>query len=134
MKHIKQTVITAAMAFTCMLGVGALGSQPAFAASTGVKCSVLPQSICDKAGTTSKDGHSAIWYFLILVLNILTAGIGVAAVIGIIIAAILYASAEDKADQVHKAKDMIWNIVLGLVAYFAMYALLQFIIPGGVFS
>lgn len=104
------------------------------AAAKGVECSVLPQPICDKAGKPSKGDHSAIWYLLIMILNILTAGIGVAAVIGIIVASILYASAEDKADQVHKAKMMIWNIVLGLIMYLAMYVFLQFIIPGGVFS
>lgn len=133
MKLLKQTIITTVLALTCMVGAGTLTMQPALAAQTGVKCTILPDSICKKAGTTT-NGHSAIWYFLILILNIFTAGVGVAAVIGIIIAAILYSSAEDKADQVQKSKMMIWNIVLGLTCYLAMYALLQFIIPGGIFS
>ena len=137
MKMIKQTLISLTLVLTCAFGVGALAAQPAGAApkqpaTTGVHCAVLPQSICDQANENT--GGEAIWGLLIIILNILTAGIGVAAVIGIIIAAIIYSSAEDKADQVHKAKMMIWNIVLGLVLYIAMYAFLQFIIPGGIFS
>ncbi|MGK2896503.1 MAG: hypothetical protein ACSLEY_02805 [Candidatus Saccharimonadales bacterium] len=79
-------------------------------------------------------GGNAIWGILLLVLRILTAGVGIVAVGGIVFAALLYASAGDNAGQVTKAKELIFNVVLGLVAYAAMFAFLQWIIPGGVFS
>jgi len=131
MKMIKQTLISLALVLTGMFGTAALVTQPVGAAS-GVKCSVLPSKICGEANT--KTGGNAIWDLLIMVLNILTAGVGVAATIGIIIAALQYSSAENKSDQVHNAKMRIWNIILGLVCYFVMYAFLQFLIPGGLFS
>ena len=68
---------------------------------------------------------------LVLVINILTAGVGIAAVGGIIWAAFLYVTAEENAGQVSKAKLLITNVVVGIVAYFLMYALLNFLIPGG---
>lgn len=148
MKMIKQT-LTKSLLVVMFIGIASLVviQPPVFAANaigggggggggttknSGVKCSVLPQTICDEANT--KTGGQAIWDFLIMVLNILTAGVGVAAVIGIIVAALQYSSAEEKADQVHNAKMRIWNIILGLIFYLIMYAFLQFLIPGGIFS
>ena len=69
-----------------------------------------------------------------IALNILTAGVGIIAVGGIVYGAILYTTAEDKADQVKKATDIITNVVIGLVMFGLMYAGLNFIVPGGVFA
>ena len=74
-----------------------------------------------------------MWGLLIIALNILTAGVGVLAVGGIVYGAILYTTAEDKADQVKKAQDVIQNVVIGLIAFALMWAGLNFLIPGGVF-
>lgn len=78
-------------------------------------------------------GDTGIWGILLLAINILTAGIGVAAVGGILYGSILYASAGGSPDGVKKAKDIIKNVVIGLVAYALMYSLLNFLIPGGIF-
>ena len=88
---------------------------------------------CDPSadGSTQENG---IWKLLLIALNILTAGVGIAAVGGIVYGAILYTTAEDKADQVKKATDIITNVVIGLVLFAFMYAGLQYIVPGGVFS
>ncbi len=82
-------------------------------------------------GFCTKDG---IWKILALVINILATGIGLVAVGGFIYAAILYATAEDNASQITKAKMTMTNIVIGLVAFALMYGFLQFLIPGGVFG
>lgn len=84
--------------------------------------------------TISSVTNSGLWGILITAINILTAGIGIAAVGGIIYGSILYTSAGGNADQVKKAKDIIKNIVIGLVAYALMYSVLNFIIPGGIFT
>lgn len=96
----------------------------------GVKTAIIK---CDakNSGDTEDNG---IWALLLLVLNILTAGVGIVAVAGIVYGAILYTTAEDKADQVKKATDIITNVVIGLVLFALMYAGLNFIVPGGVFS
>lgn len=75
-----------------------------------------------------------IWQLLMLTLKVLTAGIGIAAVGGIVYGALLYTTAEDKPEQTKKAIGIITNVVIGLVFYGLMYILLNFLIPGGIFT
>ncbi len=67
-----------------------------------------------------------------LVLNILVYGIGVAATIGVVIAGIQYLTARDNPGQVAAAKTRLFNVALGLVAWAVMFAVLNWLIPGGV--
>ena len=48
-------------------------------------------------------------------------------------AGIQYMSSRDNAQAVQDAKNKIWNVVYGLLAYFFLYAFIQWLIPGGVF-
>jgi amino acid transporter len=64
----------------------------------------------------------------------MTGGIGILAVGGIVYAAILYSSSSQSADQTKKAKDIIRDVVIGIIAYASMYLLLNFLIPGGIFT
>jgi len=89
---------------------------------------------CDQNNSGSDIENNGIWGLLLIAINILTAGVGVLAVGGIVYAAILYTTAEDKADQIRKSTDIITNVVIGLVAFALMWAGLNLIIPGGVFS
>ena len=68
-----------------------------------------------------------------MILLVVTTGVGIAAVCAIVYAGVLYITARDNAGQVSKAKTMIMNTVIGVVAYILMWAFLQWIIPGGVF-
>jgi hypothetical protein len=97
----------------------------------GVKTSIINCS--QKAGAKTAE-ESPIWGVLLIVLNIMTAGVGILAVGGIVYASILYASAGDKAEQTKKAVSIITNVVIGIVAYGLMYVLLNFLVPGGVFN
>ena len=103
-------------------------------AGTGSDCGGVDTAIikCDSTGTGLES--NAVWKLLIIAINILSAGVGILAVGGIIYASILYTTAEDKQDQINKAKDIIQNVVIGLVAYALMWAGLNFLIPGGLFS
>lgn len=76
---------------------------------------------------------SPIWVLLNVFLNIAVAFVGIAAVGGLIYAGMMYSSAGDNQDRVKKAKTLMVNITIGLVVFAAMYILLQFIIPGGIF-
>lgn len=62
----------------------------------------------------------------------LTALIGVGAVISIIIAGIQYSASADDPGAVSKAKQRIFNTLLGLVAYIFLFAFLSYMIPGGI--
>lgn len=91
---------------------------------------------CDLAGTLPRDDvqGTGIWGILELALNILTAGIGIAAVGGVVYGAILYTSAGGNTEQVKKAYGIFANVAIGIIAYALMYAGLNFLIPGGLFG
>jgi hypothetical protein len=88
----------------------------------------------DKSAPVNDITQNGIWGLLLLAINILTAGIAVVAVAGIVYGSIIYASAGGSPEQVKKAKTIILNVVVGLVAYALLYSFLNFIIPGGIFT
>lgn len=65
-----------------------------------------------------------------LVLNIVVYGLGAAAVLGTVIAGIMYLTARDSEAQVAKAKTRLIEVVIGLVAWALMYVVLKWLIPG----
>lgn len=76
------------------------------------------------------NGHGeGIICIIQLVINILTIGIGVVAVIGITIAGIQYITAGGNEEQTRKAKRRIFEIVIGLAAYAVIYLILYFLLP-----
>lgn len=83
-----------------------------------VDTSVLPSSVSD------------IQSLLILIVKILFYGLGAAAVVGVVVAGILYLTARDNENQVTKAKTRLFEIVIGLVAWALMWTVLHFLIPG----
>ena len=92
------------------------------------KCtSILPAEWCDP-----QSGAANIANILALVINIMTAGIGILATIGIIISGIQWMTARDKEEQIVKAKSRLFNIVLGLFVWGIMWLVLSWLIPGGV--
>ena len=66
-----------------------------------------------------------------LVLNIVVYGLGAAAVLGTVIAGIMYMTARDNESQVARAKTRLYEVVIGLVAWALMYAVLNWLLPGG---
>jgi hypothetical protein len=133
---IKQTILVIAILASATIGL--LVSPTVLAEKCGDTDLKTGQQCCDGVVTNvikcSDSEKSGIWGILLLVINILTAGIGVAAVGGIIYGSILYASAGSDPAKVKKAKEVILNVIIGLIAYALMYSFLNYIIPGGVFS
>ena len=83
-------------------------------------------------GNVQDDGSGCgVYMILNLILDILTYGVGIAAIIGISISGITYLTAKGNEQQTIKAKRRIYEIVIGLVAYAALYAALSFLLPGG---
>jgi hypothetical protein len=127
---IKQTVL----ALSLLIGLGGLFVGPVASAGTCAGTNTLILNCSQPGGKSSDPSTSGVWGLLLLAINILTAGVGVAAVGGIVWGSMLYTTAGGKPEQVKKAHVVILNTVLGIVLYFAMYALLNFIIPGGLFA
>jgi hypothetical protein len=115
---------------TPVLSVSAAECDPATQSCCGgVDTSIIN---CDEKGQGGIE-DSGVWGILLLAINVLTAGIGIAAVGGIVYGAILYTSAGGSQEQTKKAIGIITNVVIGVVAYALMFAALNFLIPGGIF-
>jgi hypothetical protein len=102
------------------------GNQVFNTAMTNGKCS-------DGSAPNPVDSNG-VWGILKLAINIMTTGVGILAVGGIVYGSILYTSAGGSSEQTKKAMGIITNVVIGLVAYMLMYAITNFLIPGGLFS
>lgn len=133
----KQTVKNLFVGFFAALVIVSIGlaNGTVFAAQEN-GCEVDTAIIkCDNVNV-DEDGveNTGAWSLLLTAINILTAGIGVVALGGIIYGAILYISAGGSADQIKKAVGIFTNIVIGVIAYALMYSVLNFLVPGGLFN
>jgi len=128
---IKQKITVGLLLLCTTVGTGLFVAQPALADCGGAKTSIIS---CNASDKSSSARDSAIWQVLLLVLNILTAGVGILAVGGIAYGSILYASAGDKPDNAKKGIEIIRNVVIGIVAYGVMYMVLNYLVPGGIFT
>ena len=117
------TIIAAAVA-------SVLFSQLAFAEEPDKKCGSAGTSViaCDGA-----DGQEVIFNVIKMVIQIMTAGVGVLAVGAVIYGAVLYSTSEGSPDKVSKARTIWVNTVIGMLCFAFMAALLNFLVPGGVF-
>lgn len=81
-------------------------------------------------GTIQDDGEGCgVYTVLDLVMTILTIGIGISALIGITISGITYLTAGSNVAKTTKAKRRIYEIVIGLAAYAAIWGILTFLLP-----
>lgn len=81
-----------------------------------------------------KEGTEGINSILLMVIDFLAIGVGVVVVAGIAAGGVLYAQAGGDSGKTKQAISIITNAIIGLVLFVAMYALANFMIPGGVFS
>ena len=96
----------------------------------GVETSIIS---CDNdGGSTANVKDSAVWQILRVAINILTGGIMIAALGGLIYASVLYTSSGANPETRKKSISIMTNIVIGIVTYALMWALLNFILPGGI--
>lgn len=88
---------------------------------------------CPDTSVIDCDSNDPVMGLLNQAITILTSGIAIVAVGAIIYGAFLYTTSAGNSDQTKKALEIFRNVAIGLVAYGAMYILLNWIIPGGVF-
>ncbi len=106
---------------------GPTSSPPA--SSQGKKCGGADTSIIECGGSS----EDAIINLIKMVIQIMTAGIGVLAVGATIAGGILYASAGGSPENIKKAASIWTNTVIGLILFAFLVAITNFLIPGGVF-
>jgi hypothetical protein len=116
-----------------------------FAASPGASCA-LPDgtsngaiqqdgvTCCPSGPTNGLDKASGTCLFskyINPIIQLISAVIGVAIVIGIVYGAIEYITSGGDPQRAASGRQRITNALLGLAAFILLYAFLQFIIPGG---
>lgn len=101
----------------------------------------IPESTYDGSVDTNffgaiQDDGKGCGTFMVLnfIIDTLTFGIALAAIIGVAFSGITYLRSKDNEQQATKAKRRIYEIVIGLVAYSVLYAILNFLLPGGKFN
>lgn len=138
--NIKQTIrnlVLGGLLLIPVVGIALMPSQTTLAASCGgVETSLIN---CNQDGKGPENSeipieNTGVWGLLILIINIMSVGVGILAVAGFVYGAILYTSAGGSPENVKKARSVLTNVVIGVVAYGAMFTLLNFIVPGGVFN
>ena len=82
-------------------------------------------------GNIDDDGSGCGIYTVInLIVDIMSIGIGILGVIGIMITGIQYLTAGGNETQTQKAKRRFGEIVIGLIAFVALYTATQWLLPG----
>lgn len=85
---------------------------------------------CDKNG----EGLTTLGNVLKIAIQALSVLVGIAAVGGIAWASVLYAKAQDSESDVQQAKELIRNVVIGIILYAFMIAIIGWLVPGSVIS
>lgn len=79
----------------------------------------------------NKDNCKIIGY-IVLLIQVLSAIVGIVVVIMIIVGGIQYSASGDDPQAVAAAKKRIMNAVIAIVFYIFGFAILQYLVPGGV--
>ncbi len=100
---------------------------------------LVPNTRCGKARVNllacgTDEGNLAFQNLLKIAAIVLSFAVGAAAVAGLAWASVLYAKAEDNEGNVAASKELIRNIVIGLLLYVLLLALVNWLVPGGLFG
>jgi len=106
-------------------------ADDADAACNGVSTSILGNKNNNGCYEETESGDG-VYKILNIILNVLTAGVGVFGVLGLVWTGIQYMSARDNDQQLAAAKKRLLDIVIGLLIYAVMYTVLEWLIPGGI--
>lgn len=98
-------------------------------------CEKLGVPILDDSEVCPDDtpGGNIIYSYIALVIKFLSIGVGLVITLMIAVSGVQYMMARDDPKKIEAAKHKIWNAVLALILFILMYALINFIVPGGVF-
>ena len=93
-------------------------------------CNGVHTAILGKDGCFEDDTNGGgVIQIILIVIDILTVGVGVIGVIGISVVGIQYLTAGGSEEKVRTAKRRIFEIVLGLAFYAIMYFFLKWLLP-----
>ncbi len=79
-------------------------------------------------------GENPIIRAFVEIFNFFAVGIGILTVIGIILGGIKYITANGNSSQAEQGITIIVNAVIGLLLFIFMFSLINWLVPGGLFS
>jgi ACR3 family arsenite efflux pump ArsB len=132
-KQLFSLPLTSLAGLLLLLGLVFSTATPAYA-----KCASNEQEVaiavngsnCIKKGGNEKD--NVLYVYLTAILKFLAATVGIAVVAGVAFGGIKYSLAQGQPGKQAEAVTTIVNAVLGLILYVLMFAILNFLIPGGI--
>jgi len=122
------------MLFTSSLTVSPVSAAQCGTGEGGVQTSFDFGCPGNTDANSNNLNQNPIYVVLLYIINAMAAGVGVAVAGGIIWQSIQWASANGQPEKVKNARNGIVNAVIALVLFLSMYAILNFIIPGGIFQ
>lgn len=126
----KKIILTVGLTVGLLLSVYAPLEVSAYS-SCGPETSIID---CPQSSGDTPIEKNPIFTLLREAVKFLSGLIGVLAVIMFIAAGVVYASAGDSSDKVRQAKTMMTNTVIGIALYIFLVAIINFLVPGGVFG
>ena len=136
--HIKKTTASLFASVTAfIMSAPAIFSNPVFACTCKKKLEngtiqEIPGNTIDAAilkNICDCGNGEAVMGIISLVVRIMTVGIGILGVLGIVIVGIQYLTAGGNEEQTKKAKRRLYEIVIGLAVYAVAYLLLRWLMP-----
>ena len=136
--NIKQTIRKALLGALLLIPVVSPVFIPADSVYAEKTCGGAKTSIieCEQKGGEGEDDikKTGVWGLLIFVINFMAAGVGVLAVGGLIYGGIVYSTSAGNPEKTKKGRGIIRDVVIGIIAFGAMFSFLNFIVPGGLFN
>ena len=128
----KRFIISLALATSALFGTMALPlvSQSVYACSDVTLSSPFSSS----GGTVSCSGSGLIFNYLKMIIQFASGAIGLVIVLMIVIGGVQYVTSAGDPGAVKAARGRIINAITGLILFILMFAILNFLIPGGIFS
>lgn len=130
-----QSGVTAGSCYVAVVaqaGIGPFNETPCDGIQSGQDAPALVKNDCNESANLNASNCGIIKY-LETFINALSALVGVVVVGSLIYGGIQYSSAGSDPQKVSAAKKRILNSIFAFVAFLFTYALLQYLVPGGVF-
>lgn len=125
----KKIILSLIAVFTmsCMVAAGPVAAT----AAADYDCNGVKTSLDYGCSDYDTDGISFIFMYII---NFMSIGVGIAVVAGIAWGGLTYARSGGNSSAAKEGIDTIRNAIIGLVLFLGLWALANFLVPGGAFN
>ncbi|HYG84366.1 MAG TPA: hypothetical protein VD907_05845 [Verrucomicrobiae bacterium] len=127
------TPLFLAIALAVSAVTSVIQAQPAAAAQCGPIQTAFDFG-CTNVDPNAGDSRNPIFHIIIVAINFMAVGLGIVVLFFIIWGSLMYVTSNGEAAKAQKGISYITNAVLALVLFMAMYAVANFLIPGGIFT